>query len=174
MWGFKSLREYIIGHLDSLLDDPLWRIYVADNCDVKEWLHPAYAKLCAQETSLTVREGEVLGLERFAALCRIREKGLKSGGNSGHGGYDPGKSPCYCSPFSGSRGPPLSFPLPWTQARSNSWSQQPFNRYMDYSGSDHVQDVPNGQQNCCKPRFKLDAREQKFLEMIEKEKDLYI
>ncbi|KAG9022360.1 hypothetical protein FS837_006425, partial [Tulasnella sp. UAMH 9824] len=79
-WGFATLRKFIIEHLDSLLNDPLGRIELADQCDIKEWLHPAYAKLCAQGTPLTVKEGRVLGLERFAALCRIREEGMKRGG----------------------------------------------------------------------------------------------
>lgn len=142
MWGFKSLREYIIGYLDSHLADPLIRIKVADNCDVKEWLHPAYAKLCARKTPLTKTEGRVLGIERFAALCRIREERLKSDGNSG--GYERGEY--------GDRhaGPPLtgdSFRLP---------------SFL----------FTNCQEKCCKPRFKLSEREKAFLEMIKKEEDL--
>lgn len=79
IWGFEILRDLAIGYLDCLLNDPLSRIELADGCDIEEWLHPAYAKLCAQEAPLTAKEGRVLGFERFAALCKIREEGFKKG-----------------------------------------------------------------------------------------------
>ncbi|KAG9012545.1 hypothetical protein FRB90_006648 [Tulasnella sp. 427] len=80
-WGFQTLRHFIVEHLDSLLDDPLRRIKLADQCDIKEWLNPSYAKLCARATPLTAEEGEVLGIKRFAALCRIREEALQRNSN---------------------------------------------------------------------------------------------
>lgn len=41
--------------------DPIDIIQVADACGIVEWLHPAYAKLCAREGSLTAEEGFNLG-----------------------------------------------------------------------------------------------------------------
>lgn len=57
--------------------NPLDRIQVADACDITEWLHPAYAKLCARQDPLTAEEGVKLGLTRYAALVRIRESELR-------------------------------------------------------------------------------------------------
>ncbi|KAG8944114.1 hypothetical protein FRC04_002152 [Tulasnella sp. 424] len=55
-WGFEHLRTYIIQILDSLAQDPLDRIQIADECGLTEWLHPAYAKLCARDAPLTAEE----------------------------------------------------------------------------------------------------------------------
>ncbi|KAG8956042.1 hypothetical protein FRC00_005196 [Tulasnella sp. 408] len=57
--------------------DPEIAFELADECNVKEWLHPAYARLCARRAPLTAKEGQILGFERFAALCRIREEALR-------------------------------------------------------------------------------------------------
>ncbi|KAG8967794.1 hypothetical protein FRC05_001890 [Tulasnella sp. 425] len=76
-WGFEHLRTYIIQILDSLAQDPLDRIQIADECGLTEWLHPAYAKLCARDAPLTAEEGRRLGFGRFAALGWIRETELK-------------------------------------------------------------------------------------------------
>lgn len=78
LWGFEQLRAYIIKTTDSIAQDPMDRIQLADQCGLTEWLHPAYAKLCARDTSLTAEEGRRLGFERFAALSRIREDDFKT------------------------------------------------------------------------------------------------
>ncbi|KAG9015661.1 hypothetical protein FRB90_004581 [Tulasnella sp. 427] len=77
-WGFDSLRLFIIQSIDTLAQDPLARIRMADECGIKEWLHPAYAKLCARKAPLTVEEGLILGFERYTALWRIREEDFKA------------------------------------------------------------------------------------------------
>lgn len=77
-WGFEQLRVFIIQNIDSLAQDPLSRIRMADECSIKEWLHPAYAKLCARKAPLTAEEGRILGIERYTALWRIREEDLKA------------------------------------------------------------------------------------------------
>ncbi|KAG9012547.1 hypothetical protein FRB90_006650 [Tulasnella sp. 427] len=77
-WGFDSVRRFIIQNIDTLAQDPLARIRMADECGIKEWLHPAYARLCARKAPLTVEEGRILGLERYTALWRIREEDLKA------------------------------------------------------------------------------------------------
>ncbi|KIO22959.1 hypothetical protein M407DRAFT_244963 [Tulasnella calospora MUT 4182] len=77
-WGFASLRIFIIQNIDALAQDPLSRIQMADECGIKEWLHPAYAKLCARKAPLTAEEGRILGFERYTALWRIREEDLKA------------------------------------------------------------------------------------------------
>ncbi|KAG9027742.1 hypothetical protein FS837_004183, partial [Tulasnella sp. UAMH 9824] len=65
-------------NIDSLAQDPLSRIQMADECGIKEWFHPAYAKLCARKAPLTAEEGRILGFERYTALWRIREEDLKA------------------------------------------------------------------------------------------------
>ncbi|KAG8921495.1 hypothetical protein FRC01_000220 [Tulasnella sp. 417] len=162
VWGFETLRKFIIDHLDSLLDDPLSRIELADQCGVKEWLHPAYAKLCAQGTPLTVKEGRVLGLERFAALCRIREEGMKNGGYYGAEYDEP-------QPALPDQPPGFLF---GSRARTRNWGQSPNNPYNDYSTSGSAQGVPNCQRNCCRPRFQLNQRENGFLAAIASATDL--
>ncbi|KIO22962.1 hypothetical protein M407DRAFT_244965 [Tulasnella calospora MUT 4182] len=161
MWGFEALRKFIIDHLDSLLDDPLSRIELADQCGVKEWLHPAYAKLCAQGTPPTVKEGRVLGLERFAALCRIREEGMKNGGYSVDDDLDLVED----HPFFKRGG--YRNHNPRRQQRSYA-----YNNYDNDSASGLAQEVPVCQQKCCKPRFELNPREKGYLAAIAKAIDL--
>ncbi|KAG8944119.1 hypothetical protein FRC04_002157 [Tulasnella sp. 424] len=76
LWDFECIRAYIIKNLKNTISDPLYCIQIADECDIKEWLRPAYARLCARRAPLTASEGQILGLERFAALARIREEAL--------------------------------------------------------------------------------------------------
>lgn len=153
-WGFVTLRKFIIEHLDSLLKDPLGRIELADQCDVKEWLHPAYAKLCAQGTPLTVKEGRVLGLERFAALCRIREEGMK------RGGY-----PSRCEEEE------EAYPDPPAFQGFYGW-QQPNHVQRNHRGSGPTREVPDCQRKCCQPPFQLSSTEKGFLAAIAKAEDL--
>ncbi|KAG8914527.1 hypothetical protein FRC01_004026 [Tulasnella sp. 417] len=77
LWDFDHIRAYAIKNLKNSFLDPLQRIQLAEECNVKEWLHPAYARLCARRAPLTAKEGQILGFERFAALCRIREEVLR-------------------------------------------------------------------------------------------------
>ncbi|KAG9027741.1 hypothetical protein FS837_004182 [Tulasnella sp. UAMH 9824] len=158
-WGFQTLRQFIIAHLDSLLDEPLSRIAIADVCGVKDWLHPAYAKLCAQETPLTVKEGRVLGLGRFAALCRIREQGMKIGG------YGSGMQPPNPYGYGSS-----------SQAYVNLAQlygfRPPGTPRNAYNASSFGQGVSNCQRKCCKPPFELNSREQGFLSTIAGAEDL--
>lgn len=146
-WGFETLRKFIIDHLDSILNEPLSRIELADQCNVKEWLHPAYAKLCAQGTPLTVKEGKVLGLERFAALCRMREEDLKNGR------YYVGDEMAV-DEYEPRQPPPRR------------------NQYSNYQGSSLVHVAVNCQRQCCKPPFQLNERERAFLTKIAKVEDL--
>ncbi|KIO16895.1 hypothetical protein M407DRAFT_33451 [Tulasnella calospora MUT 4182] len=83
LWRFEQLRAYIIMNIDSMAWDPFDRIQVADDCGLTDWLHPAYARLCARDASLTIEEGRRIGFERFAALVKIREDDFKSAIRSG-------------------------------------------------------------------------------------------
>ncbi|KAG8895975.1 hypothetical protein FRB99_000236 [Tulasnella sp. 403] len=80
MWHFDQVREFIIESLDNQIRsiDPLDRIDVAIKCSVEKWLVPAYVALCTQEQPLSDSVGHRLGIVRFAALCRIRERRLQA------------------------------------------------------------------------------------------------
>lgn len=75
MWTFDAARVFIIRHIETKFadQDPLDYIDVAMRCRVAAWLHPAFQRLCERTTALTAAEGGRLGLQRFAAVCGIRE-----------------------------------------------------------------------------------------------------
>ncbi|KAG8892794.1 hypothetical protein FRB99_002435, partial [Tulasnella sp. 403] len=108
MWHFDQVRKFIIQNIDDQIDgiNPLDRIDLAIKCSVEKWLVPAYVALCTQEEPLGDPVGHRLGLVRFAALCRIRERNLKAGRDA------------YYTPPTGSPG--MSIPPPkW--ALSPQW-----------------------------------------------------
>ncbi|KAG9020981.1 hypothetical protein FRB95_003102 [Tulasnella sp. JGI-2019a] len=76
MWHFDAARKYAIQNIESQYPGqaPLERIVLAGKCQVGPWLHPAYLSLCNRSEPLTIEEGEVLGLGRALAICRLRER----------------------------------------------------------------------------------------------------
>lgn len=77
VFGMGWLRDSIIERLDKFVtqySEPLEIIAVARRCGVTKWLEPQYVRLCERHTPLTAEEGGWLGFERFAAVCRVREK----------------------------------------------------------------------------------------------------
>ncbi|KAG8870565.1 hypothetical protein FRB97_009647 [Tulasnella sp. 331] len=74
-WGFVSVREHIIKHIESNFEDQeaLDRFELAMKCHVPQWLHPAYDTLCTRSEHITADEGRRLGYERLTAICKIRE-----------------------------------------------------------------------------------------------------
>ncbi|KAG9038607.1 hypothetical protein FRB95_000829 [Tulasnella sp. JGI-2019a] len=87
MWHFDAARKYAIQNIESQYPEqtPLERIVIAGKCQVGQWLHPAYLSLCNRPGPLTIEEGEVLGLGRALAICRLRERrgsgGVRNCGN---------------------------------------------------------------------------------------------
>ncbi|KAG9041476.1 hypothetical protein FS837_012199 [Tulasnella sp. UAMH 9824] len=78
MWGFDDIRKKIIGRMDVaiLKVDPLDRVDASLKCRVQKWLHPAYEVLCKRDKGLSNDEAQRLGLQRSAAIWRIRESVL--------------------------------------------------------------------------------------------------
>ncbi|KAG8895973.1 hypothetical protein FRB99_000234, partial [Tulasnella sp. 403] len=76
VWHLDPVRDFIIQNLDRQIDDidPLDRIDLTIKCKVEKWLIPAYAALCRQKAPFSDPVALRLGLLRFAALCRIRER----------------------------------------------------------------------------------------------------
>lgn len=73
MWEFEQLSDYLFKYLDKSITDPFTRIAVADIIGLDQWIAPALAQLCYRKTALTAAEGERLGFNRFAEVCRLRE-----------------------------------------------------------------------------------------------------
>ncbi|KAG8874588.1 hypothetical protein FRB98_008347, partial [Tulasnella sp. 332] len=74
-WGFGTVREHIIKHIEhhSTDQEAVDRFELAMKCHVPQWLHPAYNTLCTRGQHITADEGRRLGYERLTAICRIRE-----------------------------------------------------------------------------------------------------
>ncbi|KAG8914264.1 hypothetical protein FRC00_000193 [Tulasnella sp. 408] len=100
MWNFDELRKAIITHVNKTISStsPMDRIDASLKCKVEEWLHPAYQVLCERENGLTNEEAKHLGLERAAAIWRIREAycAAKSSGCWGCRGRDLYCRSCGC------------------------------------------------------------------------------
>lgn len=80
MWGFNDIRNKIIDKMDKTISGvySLDRIDAALKCRVRKWLHPAYKVLCKREMGLTDDEASRLGIQRSAAIWRIRESVLSA------------------------------------------------------------------------------------------------
>lgn len=75
MWRFDKARQYCIDQINKNCrnQDLVQRVRLALMCDVDEWLVPAYMRLCVRPEPITAREMNLLGPDRVAALCAIRE-----------------------------------------------------------------------------------------------------
>ncbi|KAG8898652.1 hypothetical protein FRB99_007240, partial [Tulasnella sp. 403] len=78
MWSFADIRSYVIKQIDDNFahQDALDMIELALKCQVADWLHPSYVRLCDRVEPITALEGSRLGFERFAAIQG--EYGLRS------------------------------------------------------------------------------------------------
>ncbi|KAG8912375.1 hypothetical protein FRC01_005131, partial [Tulasnella sp. 417] len=74
MWGFDDIRTNIIAKMDETISkiDPLDRIDASLKCRVEKWLHPAYKVLCTRDNGLSNDDAGRLGLDKSAAIWRIR------------------------------------------------------------------------------------------------------
>ncbi|CAE6445259.1 unnamed protein product [Rhizoctonia solani] len=73
MWNFRELREYLIPHLERGLDD-IDKLVYAREFDIKEWVAPAYIRLCCRTEPLNSEEAEKIGLKGVLLIFRLREK----------------------------------------------------------------------------------------------------
>lgn len=177
LWGFEQLRVYIIKTMDSIVQDPLDRIQLADQYGLTEWLYPAYAKLCARDASLTAEEGRRLGFERLAALSRIREDDLKAtqGLRAAQSTFG----------LEGSVTSGVSVPEGKHHKKNVKRKQKEKAKKALKTGAGDGQAVgnvkepsppqvfgkppelqPNCKKNCCKPQFSLNSKEQQFLAKV--------
>ncbi|KAG8942288.1 hypothetical protein FRC03_003374 [Tulasnella sp. 419] len=78
LWEFPALRSLSITYIESFRLAAMDLIILSRQCQVSQWLAPAYAALCTQDQPLTMQEGHVLGFELFAQLTEIRERRLRA------------------------------------------------------------------------------------------------
>lgn len=74
LWSCEHIRSHVISRLKYATIDPFRRLELALECNVSEWLLVSYDTICRREDSLSATEGMLLGWDRFAAICRIREQ----------------------------------------------------------------------------------------------------
>ncbi|KAI6040610.1 hypothetical protein EDC04DRAFT_2602387 [Pisolithus marmoratus] len=79
MWEFANLRAAAISWLDTsdaslCRPDPVERVALATQYDIKEWLLPSLLALARRPDPIGVEEGRRLGIETALKLASVREK----------------------------------------------------------------------------------------------------
>ena len=76
MWEFDGPRNAAIRHLDSLQPpiDPIDKVVLAMQYEIKEWLLPALLKLAQRLEPISIEEGRRIGFETTVKLASVREK----------------------------------------------------------------------------------------------------
>jgi len=53
----------------------MWEVLkTATECRDSAWLAPTFQRICTRDEPLSAEEATVLGPDRFAAVCRVRER----------------------------------------------------------------------------------------------------
>lgn len=112
-YHLPKAREYIIDTIGSSgclpQDAPAKVIQVADRSKINApWLLPQYVALCERTNPLSDKEAELLTIQAFAAISRIREKraaleGQKKGGEESRTACCCGTDRSYYDSYYGSR-----------------------------------------------------------------------
>lgn len=88
MWEFEDVRGRLIKDMSQLIRKggiaPLDGIEVSIQCRVNDWLYPAYQELCERTEAVTTEEATRLGMDRLAAIYRVRDRRHSSTTFSGH------------------------------------------------------------------------------------------
>ncbi|KAG8909856.1 hypothetical protein FRC01_006684 [Tulasnella sp. 417] len=78
MWEFEAVRSRLIKDMSRVINqggiEPLDRIEVSIQCRISDWLHPAYEELCDRKEGVTNEEAKRLGMDRLAAIYRVRDR----------------------------------------------------------------------------------------------------
>ncbi|KAI6146765.1 hypothetical protein BKA82DRAFT_145948 [Pisolithus tinctorius] len=76
MWEFVGLRNAVIQHLDipSELVDPIDKVVLALQYNIREWLLPAFLALAQRPALISIEEGRRIGFENALKLASVREK----------------------------------------------------------------------------------------------------
>ncbi|CAE6494005.1 unnamed protein product [Rhizoctonia solani] len=73
MFDFSELRAYLLPLAEKNLSD-VDKIVFAREFDIKEWLAPAYIRLCQREDYLSVEEARMLEVDSVQMISRMREQ----------------------------------------------------------------------------------------------------
>ncbi|KAG8750226.1 hypothetical protein FRC11_010620, partial [Ceratobasidium sp. 423] len=72
MWNFAELRACLLSYLEQNLDD-VGKIAYAREFDIKEWVAPAYVRLCRRTEPLNTEEAERIDMNGVLLVFRLRE-----------------------------------------------------------------------------------------------------
>ncbi|QRV76223.1 hypothetical protein RhiJN_19058 [Ceratobasidium sp. AG-Ba] len=73
VYGYPELQEFAISGLEKFDLSAIERIQLSDELLLPSWEKPAFAELCQRPGAITPSEAQVLGVERFVQVARIRE-----------------------------------------------------------------------------------------------------
>lgn len=73
MYNYPELREFAISGLEKAGLSAIERIRLSDELLLPSWEKPAFTELCKRSEAITPAEAQVLGVERFVHVARIRE-----------------------------------------------------------------------------------------------------
>ncbi|KAG8738170.1 hypothetical protein FRC12_016854 [Ceratobasidium sp. 428] len=73
IYNYTGLRNFAIAGLEKAGLSAIQKIQISDEFLVPSWEKPAFSELCRRPDTITPSEAQVLGVERFVQIARIRE-----------------------------------------------------------------------------------------------------
>ncbi|CAE6508567.1 unnamed protein product [Rhizoctonia solani] len=72
-YDYAELKRFATDELEKCSLSSIDQIKLSDECFLPHWEKPAFVDLCYRTEPITRSEAEILGLERFVELARVRE-----------------------------------------------------------------------------------------------------
>ncbi|KAF8604194.1 hypothetical protein BDV93DRAFT_394233, partial [Ceratobasidium sp. AG-I] len=72
-YDHPNLRSFAIKHLESIPLSAIERIRLSREFSLNSWEGPAYIELCERDEAITKEEADVLGIDAFVRIAKIRE-----------------------------------------------------------------------------------------------------
>jgi hypothetical protein len=72
-YNYPELRDFAIAGLEKANLAAIDRIRLSDEFSLPSWERPAFTELCQRVEAITPSEAQVLGMDRFVEIARIRE-----------------------------------------------------------------------------------------------------
>jgi hypothetical protein len=72
-YNYPELRDFAIAGLERASLTAIDRIRLSDEFLLPSWEKPAFTQLCQRPETITPAEAQVLGMDRFVQIARIRE-----------------------------------------------------------------------------------------------------
>ena len=75
VYGLDRVYRRAVAEIEDIdvTDDPIKRLLIAKQLNIKKWLAPAYVALCTRTDPIKVSEAEKLGMYTFVTLMTARE-----------------------------------------------------------------------------------------------------